>query len=362
MASGVRLTMNTFKNRLLNINPNIEVISREYKNMKTPLIVRCNICNNEWEAKPQHLLRGHGCVECYRKRNMLSNDEFMSRINENVIVLNKYKGYDSIIKCRCKECDYEWETMAQNLICKHGCPKCGINRLSENDFKRRLCQSYTDLELTGKYFGMAKATTFRCLRCGHMYETTPSNALRHGCRKCYNRNRTMSLDDFIYRLKHINKNISYISGFKDSNSRIKVRCLKCNYIWETRSYNLLGYTGCPNCKKSHGEDTIKNFLDENKIEYQWQKKFDDLYGDYNRKLSYDFYLPKYNLLIEYQGKQHYAPIELFGGEEGLKIRIKYDDKKRMYAENHSIDLLEISYKDDIEEKLKKYFKTKSRND
>lgn len=362
MASGVRLTIEDFKNRLFNINPSIEVISKKYKNMHTPLTVRCKICHKEWEAKPQHLLRGHGCRECYRKRHMLSNDEFISRISNDIAVLNEYKGYDGIIKCKCKNCDYEWETMAQNLIYKHGCPKCGINKLSENEFKRRLCQSHTNLELIGKYFGMAKMTTFQCLKCGYIYETTPGNALRHGCRKCYNKNRTMGLDDFIYRLKHANKNISYISGFKDSNSRIKVRCLKCNHIWETRSYNLLGYTGCPNCKKSHGEDTIKNFLDENKIEYQWQQKFDDLYGDYNRKLSYDFYLPKYNLLIEYQGRQHYAPIELFGGEEGLKIRRKYDNKKRAYAKSHSIDLLEISYKDDIEEKLEKYFKTKSRND
>lgn len=93
-----------------------------------------------------------------------------------------------------------------------------------------------------------------------------------------------------------------------------------------------------------------------------KKRFDDLYGNYNRKLSYDFYLPTYNLLIEYQGKQHYCSVELFGGEAGLKIRKEYDDKKREYAKNNNINLLEISYLDNIEEKLKIYFKTKSRND
>ena len=133
-------------------------------------------------------------------------------------------------------------------------------------------------------------------------------------------------------------------------------------LWETVAHNLLGYTGCPNCKKSHGEDIIKEYLDNNQIKYEWQKKFDDLYGNYNRKLSYDFYLPLYNVLIEYQGKQHYVPVDLFGGEPALKIRQEYDDRKRKYAKNKHIDLLEINYNDDIEEKLNIYFKTKSRND
>ena len=144
--------------------------------------------------------------------------------------------------------------------------------------------------------------------------------------------------------------------------KVKVQCLKCKYDWETTAEHLLGYTGCPSCKKSHGEEEIKRYLERNKIEYQWQKKFNDLYGDYTRRLSYDFYLPKYNLLIEYQGKQHYFPIKLFGGKEGFKRRKKYDNKKRLYAKNNNINLLEINYNDNIEEKLNIYFKTKSRND
>lgn len=125
----------------------------------------------------------------------------------------------------------------------------------------------------------------------------------------------LTIEDFKNRLFNINPSIEVISKkYKNMHTSLTVRCKICHNEWEAR------------------------------------------------KLSYDFYLPKYNLLIEYQGRQHYAPIELFGGEEGLKIRRKYDNKKRAYAKSHSIDLLEISYKDDIEEKLEKYFKTKSRND
>ena len=151
-------------------------------------------------------------------------------------------------------------------------------------------------------------------------------------------------------------------NFKNGHSNVMVKCSDCGQVWETTCYNLLGYTGCPSCKKSHGEDIIKKYLDSNQIEYEWQKRFDDLYGNCNRKLSYDFYLPLYNVLIEYQGKQHYFSIDFFGGESAFKTRIEYDNIKREYARSKCIDLLEINYNDNIEEKLNIYFKTKSRND
>lgn len=79
-----------------------------------------------------------------------------------------------------------------------------------------------------------------------------------------------------------------------------------------------------------------------------------IYGD-NGKLSYDFYLKDYDLLIEIQGLQHYKPVELFGGEEQFKIQQEHDKRKREYAKSHNIELLEIWYwdKDNIEEILSK---------
>jgi hypothetical protein len=41
-------------------------------------------------------------------------------------------------------------------------------------------------------------------------------------------------------------------------------------------------------------------------------------------LSYDFFLPDFNLLIEYQGRQHFIPVERFGGEETFKIQLEHD--------------------------------------
>ena len=62
-------------------------------------------------------------------------------------------------------------------------------------------------------------------------------------------------------------------------------------------------------------------------------------------MPFDFYLTDYNICIEYQGIQHYKPIEYFGGEETFKIQQEHDRRKKNYAQKHNINLLEIWYWD-----------------
>ena len=81
-----------------------------------------------------------------------------------------------------------------------------------------------------------------------------------------------------------------------------------------------------------------SFLNKKSISYERQKKFKDL-----NKLSYDFYIPEYRLLIEYQGEQHYKPIEIFGGEEAFKKQIIHDEEKDKYAKINNYRLLKIPY-------------------
>ena len=97
--------------------------------------------------------------------------------------------------------------------------------------------------------------------------------------------------------------------------------------------------------KSHGEYYISTYLLSNSINFEKQKKFSDLLGVGGGNLSYDFYLPNHNMLIECQGEQHERPIEYFGGEEQFAIQQEHDRRKREYAKDNGYKLLEISYKD-----------------
>ncbi len=59
--------------------------------------------------------------------------------------------------------------------------------------------------------------------------------------------------------------------------------------------------------------------------------------------SVDIYIPRLNLAIEYQGKQHYEPVGIFGGEEGFLATRARDERKRFLLKDRGVELLEWRY-------------------
>lgn len=69
------------------------------------------------------------------------------------------------------------------------------------------------------------------------------------------------------------------------------------------------------------------------------------------KQRFDVYIPELNLAIEYQGKQHYVAVSLFGGEEGLEKTQQRDKKKLQLSKANSVEIIYFSYKENLNEKL-----------
>lgn len=57
----------------------------------------------------------------------------------------------------------------------------------------------------------------------------------------------------------------------------------------------------------------------------------------------DIFLPDYNIAIEYNGEQHYFPVEVFGGEERFQLQIQQDELKIEKCKNNNVDLFIIKY-------------------
>ena len=94
------------------------------------------------------------------------------------------------------------------------------------------------------------------------------------------------------------------------------------------------------------ESYIKNFLDQNNINYETQYTYEDCINKKGNKLRFDFAIKKNQqvyFLIEYDGKQHFESIDYFGGEEGFKTRLEYDKIKTDYCRNNNIPLLRLPY-------------------
>ena len=90
-----------------------------------------------------------------------------------------------------------------------------------------------------------------------------------------------------------------------------------------------------------GEIRIKNYLEKTNINYIREKTFEDCSN--NKKLRFDFYLPEKNIIVEYDGKHHYKPIDWFGGEYTLNKMIISDNIKNEYCSKNNIRLIRIPY-------------------
>ena len=122
-------------------------------------------------------------------------------------------------------------------------------------------------------------------------------------------------------------------------TRLILQCNDCGFIWKTTTYTsfITNQIKCVNCKNNwHLEKEIKYYLSKNNIEYEFQKRFDWLKNKI--ALSLDFYLPKYNIAIECQGRQHFTPVDKFGGEEAFKDTINRDVIKKELCKKNGVKL------------------------
>ena len=103
------------------------------------------------------------------------------------------------------------------------------------------------------------------------------------------------------------------------------------------------YVNSLNNKASFGEQVIMDWLKSNGIEFEREYSFPDLLGAGNGYLRFDFKIKNKPILIEFQGEQHFKPIEYFGGETTFKTQQLHDNLKKQYCKLHNYKLIEIPY-------------------
>lgn len=138
-------------------------------------------------------------------------------------------------------------------------------------------------------------------------------------------------------------------NYKNAHTPVEIICKKHGSFWQTPNKHLDG-KGCPKCFYSKGEIMIEKILKEINITYVPQKIFPDC--KFKKYLKFDFYLPDYNVCIEYDGEQHDSIYRFEKDTERLKIRKFRDQIKNIYCEEKRIKLIRISHKEDIIAKLK----------
>ena len=196
------------------------------------------------------------------------------------------------------------------------------------------CGKYKTVRITALIAGEVKS-------CGCLKKEQEQKNLVHGINLIDLTNKQFGLLTVLERDKTI----------EDSkhDTRWKCQC-KCGNIKIVRGSSLRnGETiSCGCLKESYGEYKIKEILKENNISFiQNEAYFKDLITSRGGIGRYDFIiLDENNLptrLIEFDGLQHYKPIDIFGGEQRFKEQQENDKIKNEYARKINIPLIRIPY-------------------
>lgn len=122
-----------FAHELEQVAPDVELLG-EYTNARTKVACRCRVCGHEWDAVPNHLLRGVGCPECAGTARV-TPESFAARaatIAPGVELLGPYANARTRIDCRCRICGHTWSPYPKSLLQGYGCPECGKRKSLES--------------------------------------------------------------------------------------------------------------------------------------------------------------------------------------------------------------------------------------
>ena len=346
--------------------PRYDYSKVEYLNARTKVKLSCKY-HGQFKQSPHGHLRGAGCNKCAYidngKKKKLSTSEFI--LKATGVHGNSYDYSKTVYhECNMKIC----------IICKkhgrfsqapsahlfgQGCPDCAKTkkRTTESFIEQAIVvhgekYNYSRVE----YHGANEKVEIICKKHGLFSQLASSHTQGFGCLQCSGLQRGTT-ENFLEKTKRVHGDKYIYSGVSYVNQKTKVdiQCRKHGLFLQYPDDHISG-SGCPSCSESSGEARIDKFLKKLNLLYVRQKRFSNCRN--KRPLAFDFYIPSVNLLIEYDGEQHFRAVDGWGGEKTFKGIQTRDKIKTKYAFQHGFKLVRIKYceYDKVEEVLLPFLK------
>jgi hypothetical protein len=269
-----------------------------------------------------------------------------------------FLGISKKVKLLHKICDHSWEVLPTNILKSEcGCPECKKRKLAETfrmdlESVRKVMKYDEYILLSDEYVNSHVPLKIQC-PVGHVFEMNYNNFNSGGqrCPECAiirntERQRT-PVEEIEKQVKE--RGFTFISWedgkYTNTQSKFTLMCSN-GHITKKSVGSFQQGCDCPKCvKPSKGEVAITDFLIKNNIKHDSQFEFEDC--KYKRPLPFDFVIfnedGSINYLIEYDGEQHFEPIEIFGGEEKFIQNQRNDSIKNKYCKENNIKLIRIPY-------------------
>lgn len=286
------------------------------------------------------------------------NSLYTFDINE---IVSKYKNQKTKIPIYCKKHGKFLISFDSFFYAKNDCQECAghgkhllnVDKLIEKLEQR--CQntfySFDKEYFINNYKNCDSKMNFICSIHGAFSLPTYTFLNGANCQKClkvFPLSKDLSnLFEMLEERCSLEENLFFIKEeiietCKNSNSKILLHCKLHGefYICYTSFFHQR--SGCQKCKAPKGEKMIYKILKQFSVFFEVQKTFDDC--KYKQPLKFDFYLPFYNICIEFHGEQHYTfNNHFYKNENEFEKRKMLDEIKRNYCTQQNILLLEIKH-------------------
>lgn len=295
--------------------------------------------------------------------------ELNKRYPNKFIVDGSYKSIHTKIRVRCCKCDYEYD-VDPNSILNRGvdCPRCTNIRIHNqqrwtlDDFKKKVSELVGESYIViGPYIDSQTKIKMKHLSCGHIFSIKPNAFINgHRCNYCHGNWRRKSTEGFKQEINRLTQGEYELVGeYQHCMDYVRMKHLKCGNCFKVVPNNFLRGSRCPLCSRigcSRGEQLVKDYLENMNIKYIYGYVDSELKD--KKSLHFDFLLTELNIAIEYDGIQHFKPIDYFGGIKSFQSQQVRDKLKDRYCKDRGIKLIRIPYTvttvNQIKEILSKY--------
>lgn len=316
----------------------------EYVDRKTLITITCPV-HGPIKVNPyNHIRLGTGCSECAKDEKIRTaprdKESFIAKSRQ--IHGDKY-NYDKVIYIDYKTpveivCPIHGSFFMKPFIhiqpaYRQGCTKCAVEkRVKERtgnaeEFINKSNALYNYKYNYDKvvYVNRLTPVIITCPIHGDFKQKPNSHLNGHECSKCKHPHiNGRSRDDMLKDFHSIHQGLYSYPDLPErcnEHEKIKIHCQKHGIFKQTVKYHLLG-GGCPICCNSKHANLLAKELSQENIEFVREKTYPWLKRRKNGRLRLDFYLPKYNVGIEYQGAMHF----------GIHKTNKYTMKKEDYED------------------------------
>jgi hypothetical protein len=311
------------------------------------LVVTCDVHDDIILTPEQHRWSKHGCPKC---------DYEIPRAKKKQVVLDKARrihgdlyDYSRVVftntsdkvEIGCSAHGSFWQSLYDHVNKRNRCPHCANapDTFAEFVSKARKVHGDRYSYCEDSYQTTASIITISCSKHGEFPQRAASHLSGSKCKKCHVEEMRLSAEEFALNAKEIHRDRYDYSRvvYRGNKFKVEIICSKHGSFWQKPNAHVSSKNGCQLCAESHGEKAVEAVLKKYGINHVREYRIKPhLY-------RFDFYLPEFNIFIEFNGLQHYRPVEIFGGMAAYLSTVERDDVKRQLVKAIGGKLIVLTY-------------------